>query len=135
MLINGNSYNPANVTVLMLGAPVPTVSDLDYTIDQDHENVHGIGQEPVERGTGIKEYSGSVTMKMTDVEQIREIAPGGTLVNLPPFDIVIVYLRIGGVVKHTLKNVQFNKDNPGWSTGDQSVAVKLDFVYAGFQKS
>lgn len=127
-LVNGNAYSFSQVIVNMLGVSVPGVTAIDYKEVQAKENINATGTRPVARGRGVIEPDGSITLLMTDIEGIRDAAPDGSLLKIPPFDIVVTYENAGKVVNHVLKNCEFLEDGIGGATGDLSLEMQLPLV-------
>ena len=82
-LINGKAYDFALITVVALGVPLPSVSDINYTEEQEKENNFGLGDRPVSRGKGAINASGSLDISMNDIEALRDVAPDGSLLKIP----------------------------------------------------
>lgn len=131
-LINGRAYDFAQINALINGVVVPSISSIEYSEDQKKENNYGSGDRPVSRGHGAIEAKAKLTMSMNDVEALRKsvIALGGSLLKIPAFDIVVVYLHPTGanVVTHTLKNCEFLSDGVSGSQGDTDLKRDFDLV-------
>jgi len=112
----------------MLGVAVPGVTAIEYKEAQTKENVYATGKRPVARGHGVIEPDGSITLLMTDIENIRDAAPNGSLLQVPPFDVVVTYENAGKVVNHVLKNCEFLEDGVSGSQGDTSLEMALPMV-------
>lgn len=126
-LINGRSYDFAQIRAAILGVVVPSISSIEYSEEQKKENNFGAGDRPVSRGAGAIEAKGKLTMSMNDVEAIRKTVPNGSLLSVPPFDVVVTYLHptAANVVTHVLKNCEFTTDGVSGSQGDTD--LKRDF--------
>ena len=127
-LINGRAYDYAQIQVTILGVPVAGISAISYTEEQEKVNNFGAGSNPVSRGHGAKNASGSVTVSMNDVEAIRDAALGGSLLAIPSFDISVTFLNAQKVVTHVLKNVEFLNDGVEASQGDTNLERSFDVV-------
>jgi hypothetical protein len=124
-LINGKAYDFALITVVALGVPLPSVSDINYTEEQEKENNFGLGNRPVSRGQGAINASGSLDISMNDIEALRDVAPNGSLLQVPAFDIVVVYGNPQKPVTNVLKNCEFIDD--GVETTQNHKDVKRTF--------
>ena len=96
--------------------------------EQEKVNNFGAGSNPVSRGHGAKNASGSVTISMNDVEAIRDAALGGSLLAIPSFDISVTFLNAQKVVTHVLKNVEFLNDGVEATQGDTNLERAFDVV-------
>lgn len=127
-LVNGRAYDFTQIVVQILGAPVPSVSAISYTEEQTKENNFGAGNRPVSRGRGAKNASGSVTISMNDIEAIRDVVPGGSLLDVEPFDITVSFLNRQKVVTHVLKNCEFINDGVEAAQDDKDLKRSYDLV-------
>lgn len=126
-LINGRSYDFAQIRAAILGVVVPSISSIEYSETQEKKNNFGSGDRPVSRGQGAIDSKAKITMSMNDVEAIRKAAPDGSLLKVPAFDVVVTYLHptASNVVTHVLKNCEFTSDGVSGSQGDTD--LKFDF--------
>lgn len=120
-LINGRAYEFAQIAIEMLGGNVNSASAISYKEEQAKENNFGAGYRPVSRGHGAINANASITMGMQDVEALRDIAPNGSLLSLPPFDIKVTFLNAGKVVTHIVKNCEFLDDGLDTSQDDKDI--------------
>lgn len=127
-LINGRAYDFTQVLVKILGAPVVSVSAINYTEEQAKENNYGAGTRPVSRGHGAVTVSASVTISMNDVEAIRDAAPDGSLLKIPAFDIEVSFLNSQKVVTHVLKNCEFTNDGLEGSQDDKDLKRSFNLI-------
>jgi hypothetical protein len=128
-LINGVAYGWGNIQVMLFGNPLTTISKIEYTHKQEKQNIYGAGNEPVARGYGRVEYSGSIEMKTDEWKQIIAASPNRNPLNIAPFDINVVF---GGAnvlpQKDTLKMVEFMENPLESSEGDTSITVKIPII-------
>jgi hypothetical protein len=128
-LINGKSYEWADITVNVLGVPVLGITAIEYAETQAMENIYGAGQYPVSRGYGKVEPTAKLTMYMEEVESIMAAAPQGRLNQIPEFDIVVSFVDANLVTRsHKLRNCRFMNNARSSSQGDTSIAVELDLI-------
>lgn len=127
-LVNGKAYDFALITVVALGVPIPSVSDIKYTEEQEKENNFGLGNRPVSRGQGAINASGSLDISMNDIEALRDVAPNGSLLQIPAFDIVVVYGNPQKPVTHVLKNCEFIDDGVETTQNDKDVKRTFGLV-------
>ena len=127
-LINGQAYDYTQIIMSVLGVPVAGVTSINYTEEQQKTNNFGAGNRPVSRGRGAIEASGSIELSMNEIEALRDAAPSGSMLKIPPFEITIVYLNLQKVVTHKLKNVEFTNDGVETSQGDTDIRRTFDIV-------
>lgn len=127
-LINGRAYDFTQIVVKILGAPVVSVSAINYTEEQSKENNYGAGTRPVSRGQGAINPTASIDISMNDVEAIRDVAPDGSLLKLDPFDIEVSFLNAQKVVTHVIKNCEFTTDGVETSQDDKDVKRTFDLL-------
>ena len=128
-LVNGTSYDYTKISVILAGTPVLEVTEINYTQDQEKENNFGTGVLPVSRGQGERNSSGSIGLAMNEVEVLRDAAPpNGSLLDLPAFDIIVVYGNPQKLVTHRLIKCEFTNDGVETSQGDTSITRSFDLV-------
>ena len=127
-LINGQAYDYTQIIMSVLGVPVAGVTSINYTEEQEKTNNFGAGNRPVSRGRGAIEASGSIELSMNEIEALRDAAPSGSMLKIPPFEITFVYLNLQKVVTHKLKNVEFTNDGVETSQGDTDIRRTFDIV-------
>jgi hypothetical protein len=128
-LINGKSYEYADIIINILGVPVIGTTAIEYSEKQNMENIYGAGKFPVSRGYGTIECTAKVTLLMEEVQSIMGVAPLGRLQDIPEFDIQVIYLDAAlTTVKHKLRNVRFMNNGISAKTGDTSIPVELDLI-------
>ena len=127
-LINGTAYDFTQIIFSILDTPIAGVKAINYTVEQTKENNFGTGNQPVSRGRGAKNPTGSVEISMNDVEALRDVAQDGDLTNIPPFDIVITYGNPQNVVTHRLIATEFTNDGVEATQGDTDISRTFDLV-------
>jgi hypothetical protein len=127
-LINGRSYSFVDVIVKIAGVPTPSVFKIDYTEEQQKENNYGTGSRPVSRGAGKIEAKASIGLSMNDIEAIRDVAPNGSLLALPAFDIEVHFLNTQKVVTHIIKNCEFTSDGVEAGLDDKDIKKTFDLI-------
>ena len=127
-LVNGKAYDYTQIIMTILGVPVAGITSINYTEEQEKTNNFGAGTRPVSRGHGAIEASGSIELSMNEVESLRQAAPDGSLLKIPPFQITVTYLNAQNVVTHKLKNCEFTNDGVETSQGDTDIKRTFDLV-------
>ena len=127
-LINGRAYDYTQITAVVLGVPLAGISAINYVTTQDKTNNFGTGNQPVSRGRGAKDTVGSLELSMNETEAIRNAIANGDLLDIPPFDIVMVFGNIQNPVTHVLKNVEFSNDGVDTTQGDTDIRRTFDMT-------
>lgn len=128
-LINGKSYEYADIQVNILGVPVVGITSIQYEEKQAMENVYGAGNRPVSRGYGKFEPTARITLLMEEIENITAVSPGGVIQNIPEFDIIVIFLDSALVTrKHKLRNVRFMNNVRSSNTGDTSIPCECELI-------
>lgn len=128
-LINGKSYEWADIVINILGVPFAGVTKITYEDSQEMKNVMGAGNRPVSRVYGQFTPSASVTLLMEELENIQRIAPRGVIQNIPEFPIVITYVDAALIpVRHVLKNCRFMKNSRDVSRGSEEIEIELQLI-------
>jgi len=135
VLINGQSYSWSNISYILLGVPLTGITEINYKRKQEKKNNYGKGVEPVSRGYGKKEYDGDFTVYLEVWKQIIAAAPGNDVLNIPPFDIPVLFSGNGvAVTKDILQSVEFLEDPMESKTGDTSILCKVPLIIGGIQR-
>lgn len=128
-LINGINYSWSNVKFNLFGVPVVGIVSIDYEAKQKKENNYGAGVEPVSRGYGNKEYSGSIEIYRDEWQRIINASPSKDPMDIKPFDIQVLFG--GSSVQFAQDNLlacEFVNDPFTAKQGDSSLKVKLELV-------
>ncbi len=132
-LVNGRAYDYVDIQLSILGAQLNGITEVNYTSEQEKVNNFGTGFYPVSRGHGARDSSGSLGINMNEVEALRNVAPGGDLLDLPAFDIVIVFGNVQNPKTHVVKNCEFLNDGVEAAQGDTAINRSFDFVASHIQ--
>ncbi len=128
-LVNGKAYDYVNIVFSILGVSLPSITAINYVEEQDKVNNMGASNRPVSRGHGAIDSNGSIELSMNDIEALRDVAPDGSLLKIPAFDIVVTYLNPENIVRnHVLRFVEFKNDGSEASSGDTDIKKTLDLV-------
>ncbi len=130
--INGSEYGWADVNVILPGStrPVENITGIEYDTAREKKNIRGRGSRPVSRARGSKEYTGSVTLLLSEVIAMQAGLPAGKdLTDLAPFPITVSYAQEGGpITTDRLVYCEFTKIPKALKEGDLSSEVKLELV-------
>lgn len=128
-LINGKSYEYADITLLVLGIPIIGTTAIEYGETANTENIYATGRFPVSRGYGQVTPTAKITLLMEEAMNIVAAAPNGRLYEIPAFDIIVTYTDASLIpVVHKIRNCQFKNNTIGSASGDTSIPVELELV-------
>lgn len=100
--VNGKAYAAHEVEVLFLGRASQGVLEIEFDSKQQSNDVFVIGRiDPVASVESNRQHTASVTLMHDEFLGI-EIAADGTVLDLNPFDVTIVYKKAPLFHKQTL---------------------------------
>lgn len=127
-LINGVAYTHVQVECFIGGVQIKSLTKIDFGQTQEKKNNHGTGNNPVSRGRGPIDSSGSLSFAMNEVEAVREGAPNRSLLLIDPFDVTIVFLNAQRPVTKVLKSCEFTEDKTSSETGNMDTVLDLPII-------
>ena len=132
-LINGTAYSWSQIAITIGGRPLTDVTAISYTVTQEKTNNYGIGNQPTSRGRGRKEYEASITLRLGELEAIRNSVLSRDILDIAPFNITVSFLPEDGTlpVNHILKNAEFTANPVDVSEGDTSIELEIPLIIAG----
>lgn len=131
--INDNAYSWGSITINVGGIPVKGVTGIKYGVTQEKTNHYGIGSEPIGRGRGRKEYTGSISLRDYEMTKIAGLLSGGDITNLPPFTVVVVYHNEGSnlITTDVLQFCEFTGSSKEVSEGDTEIISDYELIVGG----
>tara|TARA_R110000824_G_scaffold47207_1_gene134702 strand:+ start:59 stop:514 length:456 start_codon:yes stop_codon:yes gene_type:complete len=121
-MINGTAYSWSQIEIRFnnIVQPLSGVSAIEYMDTQKAEFNNGANDMPVSRGFGNVVASGSITLHMDDVEQIRKSIPSGRMQDMGQFDVIVTFEHPDDSknVTHTIKNCYINENGNSVSQDD-----------------
>ena len=130
-LINGKSYDWAQIIVTVAGSPKAECRAISYKATQEKQNNYGQGANPTSRGRGRKTYEGSLTLSLVDLEALRDVSPNRDILDLPMFTITVTWAGADLIpLNHVLKNVDFTEDDITAAEGDMGLSVEIPFIFS-----
>lgn len=129
-LINGTSHAFSDITIDILGVPVPGVVAINYSEKQEKVDNYGAGNRPVSRGYGKIEAEASITLLSEEVLALQKAAPNHNLMEIPPFDIIVTYLpkNSTNITTDILKNCEFKQNARDTKVDDTKIEVQLELI-------
>ena len=132
-LVNGNAYDFTQIQVSIGGVSIVSASAVNYTETQEKVNNYGQGNEPVSRGQGIIERTGSIDISMSDIQVLRAESANGSVLQLPPFDIIVVFGNPVNPTVHVLTECEFLDDGVETAQGDTEVKRTFNLIIGNIQ--
>lgn len=131
-MVNGFEYSWEDVQVVIEGESTPQegVTEIKYTTEKEHFEIHGRGEDPVKLGRGLKKYSGSVTVLQSLFEALQANVPRGRdITNLRPFNITVSYApEAGAATTDQLTFCRIKKFEKGMKTEDGNMTIELELA-------
>jgi hypothetical protein len=128
-LINGKSYEHADITMIVMGVPIVGLTAIEYGEDAEIQNVYGTGRLPVSRTHGVITPNAKVTVLMEDVMNIVAAAPNGRIYDIPEFDVIVSFTDTSLIpVVHKIKNCRFKNNKITSKQGSDAISVDIDLV-------
>ena len=125
-LINGKSYENADISVNIGGIILSGVTALSYGEEDNIEGIYATGRKQVSYAVGQIKPIGSITLLMEDMQNILSVAPFGRIQDLPFFNVTVSYTDVNLItVIHRLVNCKFKSNKIDTKTGDTSIPVEL----------
>lgn len=135
-LINGEAYAWAQIVCTVLNVPIVGITEIKYNAKQVKKDNYSTGVYPTSRGYGNKEFDASITFAMEELEAIRRAVPGGDILDVPPFQVVVNFIPKNGiVVTHTLFNAEFLEDPRDAKQGDTMISCTIPLIISHIVKS
>lgn len=131
-MVNGNAYAHEDVKILFDGSVIPLVgyTNIEYTTEKNHYNIHGAGDSPVEMGRGLKNFSGSITLLQSALHALQSAitTPGKDITNVV-YNLTVAYAPEGGTPSiDRLVAVRFTSVPKGIGTQNPHMEITLPMV-------
>lgn len=134
-LVNGVAYSWSTVTLSIAGVIIKGITDITYEKSQDKEDTYGAGQYQVNRGYGNIKCTGSITIYADELRTL-EAAAGGSIMDLPSFDILIQYSASPTkVANDLLVSCEFLNEAYTIKQNDMNQEIKIDLIIADIVNS
>lgn len=133
--INGRLYAWGDIIINFLGAPSTMATKIDYSVDQNITNVYGWGVDPIGYAYGNKTYKGSIEMELNQWQQIVQAAPNGDPMQIPPFNISVIFSNPGApTVKDVIKSAIFTSNPMNATQGETGLKVTINFIFGAIDR-
>lgn len=130
-LINGTAYAWADIELRLFNVVVAGIRSIKYGDGRKKANNYGQGANPVSRSRGKYEAEEvEIELELAEVVALQSAAPKGRLTDIPPFDIPVSYMPLGGkIVTDKIHNCEFLDNNREAKTEDEKgIVVKLKLI-------
>ena len=128
-LINGKTYEFADISIIMLGVPIIGATAIEYDEKPNAENIWGTGRHPIARGHGHVVPSAKITLLMAEVLNLMTANGLGRIYEIPEFDIIVTFTDDSLIpVTHKIRNCRFNSQGVTAATGETSIPIELELI-------
>jgi hypothetical protein len=132
-VLNGYSYADCKAT--FNGVDLPGVTSFELNAPQNKANNYGLGQNPISRSRGNKEFSGSMEMDYDTQNLLAGLSPTGLLTDIPSGVLVFSLEKDdGGKEIITMPFFEFSGDGLSGSQGDENLTHSIDVIFGGYFK-
>lgn len=138
MAINGKYYDWEDIEINFPHGPLVAVQSIDYSDEQEIEEVYGKGNKPIGYGRGNYKGSGKVTVLKEEYNRIIDWGKGQgkDFYDLDPFQITVSYAKEGEATKtDSLQDCKFTKRGFKAAQGDKKNEIDLDIIILSGIKS
>lgn len=133
-LINGKSYEWADIILNVLGVPIAGVTAISYGEKQDIKNIYGAGRFPVSRANGALTPNGKISLLFEEIQAIMAAAPNGRIQDIAEFDIMVSFIDASLIpVTHKLRNCRFMNNDKDTKQGDTSIPTDMELCISHVQ--
>lgn len=87
---NGKAYDSADVKVFISGIPID-VTSITYGNEEENQLNYTLDQKPTSWSRGKITPSCTMGIMMADITPLEKAAKGGSILNIKPFDVVVVF--------------------------------------------
>ena len=113
------------------GRDILGLRGIEYTESQEKELSYGKGNKPTSIQHGNKSYSGTLTVKQSEVEGLEDLSATGSILDLS-INLTVCYGNPSkGEPMRTdkLYGVEFTEVPKGLKQGDKEQEIALPFIY------
>lgn len=138
-LVNGVSYNYANIQISFLGTQPKGISSISYAQSSENAHFYGLGYEPVALGYGNSTYEASFEMQIEEAQALHNAAAAagvnnGDITKLSPFDITIQFGAPGQpITTHVLQKCVFMDAGVDATSGDTTLVRQYSILPASIK--
>jgi hypothetical protein len=134
-LINGKAEEHADIQVVIMGQLMTGFTSIEYTDDQDIQNVHAAGSAVNARVHGKQNPTAKISFLASTLSAFQNLVPTTRRIQeIPEFDVIVTYVDSAYVTKvHVLKNARFKNNGRKAATGDGAIIVDVDLVISNIE--
>lgn len=135
MAFDSKEFGWPDIQIVFAGRPIVGCTEIKYKTKAERDFIYGLGKKPVAYADGQAMAEGSITLLQSEFEAlVRSLAPGKSVTDIPPFDIIIAYINEDDVaVKDIVKSVLLTEYEKGGKKGDLNMEISLPFKAAEIQ--
>lgn len=134
-MINGKEYSYEHISVVLFGRPLIGIEGVTYSESKSRNNIYGRGDKPVARGSGNREYSGTLTIHQSEFDALQQaVGQGRTVTDIAPFEIAVNYAdEDGNKTTDILSYVEINNWEKGMQSGDGHMTIDLELTIGNME--
>lgn len=134
-LINGKSYENADVNLTIMGTLIPGVKAINFgEMLNDMDGVTGSGRDYVSYVNGKLKKTGSITLLYEEVANIESVAPNGKIFDIPVFPISVSWTDPSLVTRAYVITCKFKGFNMDTKDGDTATPIELPLAVFSIKK-
>ncbi len=132
-LPNGVNYSWENSSIIIFNMPLVGITKISIKSKQAKDNNYGLGNKPISRGYGNKEYDMSISVYFDELAKwINAVSPDGDILDIPYFDFPMVLSGKRVLAKKVIvRAAEFLESPFETAQGDTKIIVDLPLVIAG----
>lgn len=128
---NGKAYDSGDAVVTIDGVVTDEVKEISYSVEQEHQLNHGLGNNASSWSMGKISPKASVTLYMAAIVAIQK-QNGGNLLAIRPFDIQVSFVNEYNEIVNDTITCKFQSDGRD-VTGDMGLTKQFDLFAIGVQ--
>jgi len=125
--LNGYSFSDAKFT--LNGIDLAGIRGIDINTEQEKVNQFGAGVNPVGRGRGVRDTTGSIDLDIETAKIVKNAFGVTSMLDIPPSNLIVTFDDgNGNILVAVISFLEFNNDGIASSQGDTEVVRSYDVV-------
>ncbi len=128
----GVNYVWNNAKIIMFNMPLIGITKFSIKAKQNKTNEYGLGNKPIYRGLGNKEYDASMTVYFDQLVQWVNAVSNGDILDIPYFDFPMVLVGTRVIPQTVIvRAAEFLESPFEVAQGDTKILVDIPLVIGG----
>lgn len=134
-LSSGKAEEQADIQVVIMGQLMLGFTSIEYSDDQDMEQVHAAGSAVQAYVYGKEKPMAKISFLSSHMSQFQNLVPvTNRIQDIPPFDVIVTYVDPAYITKvHVIKNAKFKNNGRKAATGDGAIITECDLLISHIQ--